>query len=104
MDCRYAFCASSASFDLGPCLFFGDNLDVLPAYIADETVDLVYLDPPFNSQPSYNAIFKHVGRFPGIGPDQSVQRHMAMDLESESNLQGRLVEAGRRRVPRERIS
>jgi 16S rRNA G966 N2-methylase RsmD len=29
-------------------LFYGDNLDVLRRYIADESVDLVYLDPPFN--------------------------------------------------------
>jgi len=30
-------------------LFYGDNLDVLRRYVKDETVDLVYLDPPFNS-------------------------------------------------------
>jgi DNA modification methylase len=40
-------------------LFYGDNLDILrhPAYIKDETVDLVYLDPPFNSNQSYNVLF-----------------------------------------------
>jgi site-specific DNA-methyltransferase (adenine-specific) len=41
-------------------LFYGDNLDVLRKHIADESVDLVYLDPPFNSNRSYNVIFgKH---------------------------------------------
>lgn len=30
-------------------LFYGDNLDVLREHIADESVDLIYLDPPFNS-------------------------------------------------------
>ena len=30
-------------------LFFGDNLNILRAHVADESVDLVYLDPPFNS-------------------------------------------------------
>jgi site-specific DNA-methyltransferase (adenine-specific) len=30
-------------------LFFGDNLDVLRESIADASVDLIYLDPPFNS-------------------------------------------------------
>ena len=30
-------------------LYYGDNLDVLKRHIKDETVDLVYLDPPFNS-------------------------------------------------------
>ncbi len=37
-------------------LYYGDNLDVLP-HIADQSVDLVYLDPPFNSNRSYNVIF-----------------------------------------------
>lgn len=39
-------------------LFFGDNLDVLSEHIADESVDLVYLDPPFNSSANYNVLFK----------------------------------------------
>jgi DNA modification methylase len=39
-------------------LFYGDNLDILRKYIADESVDLVYLDPPFNSNATYNALFK----------------------------------------------
>jgi len=39
-------------------LFYGDNLDILRAYIADSSVDLVYLDPPFNSARSYNVLFK----------------------------------------------
>jgi DNA modification methylase len=38
-------------------LYYGDNLDVLRRYIKDETVDLVYLDPPFNSNQSYNVLF-----------------------------------------------
>ena len=38
-------------------LFYGDNLDVLRIYVADESVDLVYLDPPFNSNASYNVLF-----------------------------------------------
>lgn len=38
-------------------LFYGDNLDVLRRHIADESVDLVYLDPPFNSNANYNVLF-----------------------------------------------
>lgn len=38
-------------------LYYGDNLDILKRYIKDETVDLVYLDPPFNSAQDYNAFF-----------------------------------------------
>ena len=39
-------------------LYYGDNLDVLRKYIPDESVDLIYLDPPFNSSRSYNVLFK----------------------------------------------
>jgi site-specific DNA-methyltransferase (adenine-specific) len=39
-------------------LFYGDNLDILQEYIPTETVDLIYLDPPFNSNRSYNVLFK----------------------------------------------
>jgi DNA modification methylase len=38
-------------------LYYGDNLDVLRRYVADETVDLVYLDPPFKSNQDYNVLF-----------------------------------------------
>jgi site-specific DNA-methyltransferase (adenine-specific) len=39
-------------------LFYGDNLDILREYVSDESVDLIYLDPPFNSNRSYNVLFK----------------------------------------------
>src|SRR5205823_9526987 len=39
-------------------LYYGDNLRVLRAEIADESVDLVYLDPPFNSAANYNVLFR----------------------------------------------
>jgi site-specific DNA-methyltransferase (adenine-specific) len=39
-------------------LYFGDNLPVLRKHLKDETVDLIYLDPPFNSNASYNVLFK----------------------------------------------
>jgi DNA modification methylase len=38
-------------------LYYGDNLDVLRRHVADESIDLVYLDPPFNSNASYNVLF-----------------------------------------------
>lgn len=38
-------------------LYYGDNLTILQTYIADESVDLIYLDPPFNSARSYNVLF-----------------------------------------------
>jgi site-specific DNA-methyltransferase (adenine-specific) len=39
-------------------LYYDDNLEILRAHIKEETVDLVYLDPPFNSQVTYNVLFK----------------------------------------------
>jgi site-specific DNA-methyltransferase (adenine-specific) len=38
-------------------LYYGDNLDVLRQHVADASVDLVYLDPPFNSNADYNVLF-----------------------------------------------
>ena len=38
-------------------LYYGDNLAVLREYIRDESVDLIYLDPPFNSRQDYNVLF-----------------------------------------------
>ncbi len=42
-------------------LYYGDNLDVLREHVKDESVDLVYLDPPFNSNATYNVLFKNAG-------------------------------------------
>ena len=38
-------------------LYYGDNLDVLRRHIEDESVDLIYLDPPFKSSQEYNVLF-----------------------------------------------
>jgi site-specific DNA-methyltransferase (adenine-specific) len=39
-------------------LYYGDNLQVLREHLADASVDLIYLDPPFNSKRDYNLLFK----------------------------------------------
>lgn len=39
-------------------LYFGDNLGILRAHVPAESVDLVYLDPPFNSKRDYNLLFR----------------------------------------------
>ncbi|MBB1089759.1 restriction endonuclease [Rhodopseudomonas palustris] len=43
-------------------LFYGDNLDVLRNKIKDETVDLCYIDPPFNSKRNYFQIYNNIGQ------------------------------------------
>lgn len=47
----------AAAFDSN-VLYYGDNLDVLRKYFPDSCVDLIYLDPPFNSKADYNILFK----------------------------------------------
>lgn len=55
-------------------LFFGDNLEVLGEHVADDSVDLVYLDPPFNSNRNYSVIF---GR--NRTPDESAAQIQAFE-------------------------
>ena len=51
-------------------LYYGDNLDVLRAHVVDASVDLAYLDPPFNSNAGYNILFKSPD---GAGADASIE-------------------------------
>ena len=39
-------------------LYYGDNLNILRRYVRDESADLIYLDPPFNSNQTYNVLFQ----------------------------------------------
>ncbi len=64
-------------------LYFGDNLDILREHIPSDSVDLIYLDPPFNSNASYNVLFKEQS-----GEQSAAQIHAFGDtwhwgLESE---------------------
>jgi site-specific DNA-methyltransferase (adenine-specific) len=76
-------------------LFYGDNLDVLRRYIADESVDLVYLDPPFNSNADYNMLFKEHD-----GSRAVAQSHVFEDTwrwdDSSAEAYEEVVEAGGR--------
>lgn len=80
-------------FDLGSHFFLGDNLDILRTYVAEESIDLIYLDPPFNSKRSYNAIFKHVDGTPAAAQIQAFDD--TWEWNEESNLTfRRAVETG----------
>jgi site-specific DNA-methyltransferase (adenine-specific) len=46
-------------FSTGSMLILGDNLETLPIWVDSESVDLIYLDPPFNSSATYNMLFSH---------------------------------------------
>ena len=41
-------------------LYYGDNLDILRKHVHDDSVDLIYLDPPFNSKANYNILYKEI--------------------------------------------
>ncbi len=76
-------------------LYYGDNLDVLRRYVRDESVDLVYLDPPFNSRQDYNVLFAEKD-----GSRSSSQIHAFEDtwewnLDSQRAYEG-IVETGGR--------
>lgn len=43
-------------------LYYGDNLEILKKYIKDDSVDLCYIDPPFNSKRNYNQIYNNIGK------------------------------------------
>src|ERR1700722_14603882 len=43
-------------------LYYGDNLDILRTKVRDESVDLCYIDPPFNSKRTYNQIYTNLGQ------------------------------------------
>lgn len=49
-------------YDMGNVLYYGDNLNILRKEIQNESIDLVYLDPPFNSNKDYNQIFSEGGK------------------------------------------
>jgi site-specific DNA-methyltransferase (adenine-specific) len=66
-------------------LYWGDNLDVLRTYVADESVDVIYLDPPFNSSRNYNVLFRDDDRHEsdaqiGAFIDPGTGRTRSMDL------------------------
>ena len=42
-------------------VYYGDNIDILRRRMRDETVDLCYIDPPFNSKRNYNQIYNNIG-------------------------------------------
>jgi hypothetical protein len=77
-------------------LFYGDNLRVLREEVGDETVDLVYLDPPFNSAANYNVLFREASG------EQSAAQIMAFEdtwhwtHESEATYQELVTDAPER--------
>ena len=58
-------------------LYYRDNLEILRAHVKDGCVDLVTLDPPFNSNASYNVLFRAPEGHGKPRPDGGLRRHLA---------------------------
>ncbi len=74
-------------------LYYGDNLDVLRAYIADESIDLVYLDPPFKSNQDYNVLFAEQNGSRSAAQIQAFQDTWRWD-QAAAQAYEQIVEAG----------
>jgi adenine specific DNA methylase Mod len=74
-------------------LYYGDNLDVMRLHIKDEAVDLVYLDPPFNSNTNYNVLFAEKDGSKAASQIQAFTDTWTWNRESES-VYAQIVTAG----------
>ena len=75
-------------------LYFGDNLDILRNHVADASVDLIYLDPPFNSNANYNVLFQEKGGQQSAAQITAFEDTWHWSLESESAYQDVVTNAG----------
>jgi len=78
-------------------LYFGDNLNILRDHVADESVDLIYLDPPFNSNASYDVLFKEKSGEESAAQITAFEDTWQWSLESEA-VNKEIVTAGLRKL------
>jgi len=76
-------------------LYYGDNLDILRRYLKDETVDLVYLDPPFNSAQNYNAFFHEKDGSDAASQIRAFEDTWHWNVESEKTYQDLVTQPGK---------
>lgn len=79
---RYSGVASQLPLGFINTLYFGDNLEVLRRHVATESVDLIYLDPPFNSNRSYNVLFEHKDGTSAAGQVKAFDDSWTWSIES----------------------
>ena len=65
-------------------LYFGDNLDIMRRYLPDESVDLVYADPPFKSNQNYNILFQEKDGSRAASQIRAFEDTWAWDAEDEA--------------------
>jgi site-specific DNA-methyltransferase (adenine-specific) len=74
---------ASSSFNSNT-LYYGDNLDVLRKHFPSECVDLIYLDPPFNSKADYNVLFKERSGKKSVAQAQAFSDSWTWDTTAEN--------------------
>jgi len=79
---------------VGNLLYYGDNLDILRRYVADESVDLVYLDPPFNSNATYNVLFAELHGERAASQIKAFEDTWTWDLTAEWSYKQTVEEGG----------
>ncbi len=87
-------------------LYYGDNFDVLRESIASESVDLIYLNPPFNSQATYNVLFRSPA---GVGSQAQIEAFEDTQKRNPGRSKGQLytcrsVDAVRWRKPKRNVA
>ena len=65
-------------------LYYGDNLEVLRRHVADESVDVVYADPPFKSDQNYNVLFKESDGQRAASQIRAIEDTWTWDQEDEA--------------------
>ena len=78
-------------------LYFGDNRGILREHVATESVDLIYLDPPFNSSATYNVLFKEKSGEESAAQLTAFEETRQWGLESEA-AHREMVPEGRKRL------
>ena len=63
-------------------LIFGDNLDILRKYLPDESIDLIYLDPPFKSGRNYNILYRELNESDSVAQIQAFEDTWRWDANS----------------------
>ena len=79
-------------------LFFGDNLRILREHVQSESVDLIYLDPPFNSAANYNVLFQEKSGEQSAAQITAFEDTWHWSQESETALYETVVNAPERVV------
>ncbi len=74
-------------------LYYGDNLEILRKYMPDNSIDLIYLDPPFNSNAAYNILFKEPTGEPSQAQITAFDDTWHWGIESEKEFQEIIMHA-----------